>query len=134
MRPLLQLIYRLLLCLLTLLVLSSVTTYIVWTLVSSCDFHHIDGDLLLVLLSIGPTWGIHLHGAPLSSLHLIIDGDLWLGESHFSLVGWRWAFVWVFLVFGSLLHSCISLVDGALGLEVMVLMLWLMVVRCSLVL
>jgi hypothetical protein len=32
--------------------------------------------------------GIHLHGAP--SLHGIIsfDGDLWLGESHFLLVGW----------------------------------------------
>jgi hypothetical protein len=37
--------------------------------VPSCDFHHIDGDLLLVLLSIGPTWGIHLHEAP--SLHCI---------------------------------------------------------------
>jgi hypothetical protein len=32
------------------------------------------------------------------------------------------------------LRGCISLVDGALGLKFMVLMLWLMVVRCSLVL
>jgi hypothetical protein len=32
--------------------------------VPSNAFHHNDGDLLLVLLSIGQSWGIHLHGTP----------------------------------------------------------------------
>jgi hypothetical protein len=49
-------------------------------------FHHIDGDLQLVNWSVGPTWGIHLHGGP--SLHGIrlFDGGLGLSEPYFSLV------------------------------------------------
>jgi hypothetical protein len=79
--------------------------------VLSCDFHHIDGDLLLVFLgAIGSTWGILLHGVPFSSEHYIsFDVDLWLGESHFSLVGRR-CDVWIFLVRFSL-HGCISLME-----------------------
>jgi hypothetical protein len=37
--------------------------------------------------AIGPTWGIHLYKTPYFHDIIPFDGDLWLGKSHFSLVG-----------------------------------------------
>jgi hypothetical protein len=45
--------------------------------------------LLLVLLSIGQSWGIHLHGTPFLFIAWSLDGDLWFGESHFLV--WWWS-------------------------------------------
>jgi hypothetical protein len=53
------------------------------------DFHHIDGDLMLVPWSFWINFGGFIFMEPLSPHGIIsFDGDLWMEESHFSLVGW----------------------------------------------
>jgi hypothetical protein len=60
--------------------------------VPHCDFHHIDGDLLLVPWSFWIDLGGYIFIELLFSLdHLEVFG---LGESHFSLVGWLCLLVW----------------------------------------